>query len=409
MQVLEVKADRQPWFCSGCPHNTSTVVPEGSRAMAGIGCHFMATWMDRSTVGFTQMGGEGVPWVGQQPFTGEKHMFANLGDGTYFHSGLLAIRQSIAAGVNITYKVLYNDAVAMTGGQQVGERPEGHSVLQIAHSLVAEGVKKLVIVTDEPEKYDGAKLPPACRWNTATSSIASSASSARSRAARPSSTTRPAPPRSGAAASAARGRSGRARGHQRPGVRRLRRLQRQEQLPVGGAAGDRVRPQAHHQPEHLQQGHQLPEGLLPQLRHRRGRPAQEEGKVAGASPYELGLLPEPALPSLVGAYGIVVAGVGGTGVITIGQLLGMAAHIEGKGIVTQDAAGLAQKGGATWSHVLIGDSQDDIRTTRVGMAAADLVIGCDPIVTAGKETVLRMREGPHHVALNATARRRPPS
>ncbi len=159
MQVLEVKADRLPWFCSGCPHNTSTVVPDGSRAMAGIGCHFMATWMDRSTIGFTQMGGEGVPWVGQQPFTSEKHVFANLGDGTYFHSGLLAIRQSIAAGVNITYKVLYNDAVAMTGGQQVGERPEGHSVLQMAQSLVAEGVQRLVVVTDEPEKYAAARLP----------------------------------------------------------------------------------------------------------------------------------------------------------------------------------------------------------------------------------------------------------
>src|SRR6059058_1677628 len=160
MQVVEVKGDRMPWFCSGCPHNTSTIVPEGSRAMAGIGCHFMATWMDRATIGFTQMGGEGVPWVGQQPFTNEKHVFANLGDGTYFHSGLLAIRQSIAAGVNITYKVLYNDAVAMTGGQQVGERPEGHSVLQIAHSLAAEGAARITVVTDEPEKYVGAALPP---------------------------------------------------------------------------------------------------------------------------------------------------------------------------------------------------------------------------------------------------------
>src|SRR6478752_1348320 len=152
-------ATRQPWFCSRCPHNTSTVVPEGSRAMGGIGCHFMATWMDRSTIGFTQMGGEGVTWVGQQPFTREKHVFANLGDGTYFHSGLLAIRQSIAAGVNITYKVLYNDAVAMTGGQQVGERPEGHSVLQIAESLHAEGAVKVVVVTDEPEKYQGVHVP----------------------------------------------------------------------------------------------------------------------------------------------------------------------------------------------------------------------------------------------------------
>ncbi|MBS0443893.1 MAG: indolepyruvate ferredoxin oxidoreductase family protein, partial [Proteobacteria bacterium] len=141
--------ERAPWFCSGCPHNTSTRVPEGSRAMAGIGCHFMSVWMDRSTSTFSQMGGEGVAWVGQAPFTKDAHVFANLGDGTYFHSGILAIRQSIAAGVNITYKVLYNDAVAMTGGQQVGERPEGHSVLQIMKSLVSEGVAKLVIVTDQ--------------------------------------------------------------------------------------------------------------------------------------------------------------------------------------------------------------------------------------------------------------------
>jgi indolepyruvate ferredoxin oxidoreductase len=153
MNVLEVQADRQPWFCSGCPHNTSTRVPEGSRAMAGIGCHFMSLWMDRSTVGFTQMGGEGVPWVGQQPFSNDQHIFANIGDGTYFHSGLLAVRQSVAAGVNITYKILYNDAVAMTGGQPVGERAEGHSVIQIAQSMRAEGAKHIVIVTDEPEKY----------------------------------------------------------------------------------------------------------------------------------------------------------------------------------------------------------------------------------------------------------------
>ncbi|TMH04411.1 MAG: indolepyruvate ferredoxin oxidoreductase family protein, partial [Betaproteobacteria bacterium] len=158
IEVNTAGTDRAPWFCSGCPHNTSTRVPEGSRAVAGIGCHYMTVWMDRSTSTFTQMGGEGVTWVGQAPFTKEPHIFANLGDGTYFHSGLLAIRQSIASGVNITYKILYNDAVAMTGGQQVGERPEGHSVLQIMKSLKAEGVAKLVIVTDEPAKYDGAAL-----------------------------------------------------------------------------------------------------------------------------------------------------------------------------------------------------------------------------------------------------------
>jgi indolepyruvate ferredoxin oxidoreductase len=141
---------RTPYFCSGCPHNTSTRVPAGSRAVAGIGCHYMVTWMDRNTATFTHMGGEGVTWVGQAPFTNEKHIFANLGDGTYFHSGLLAIRQSVAAGVAITYKILYNDAVAMTGGQPV----DGSlSVAQLTRQLEAEGISKIVMVTDEPAKY----------------------------------------------------------------------------------------------------------------------------------------------------------------------------------------------------------------------------------------------------------------
>jgi indolepyruvate ferredoxin oxidoreductase len=203
--LLQVKSagDRTPWFCSGCPHNTSTRVPEGSRAAAGIGCHFMATWMDRSTVTFSQMGGEGVSWVGQAPFSTDKHIFSNLGDGTYYHSGLLAVRQSIAAKVNITYKILFNDAVAMTGGQPVDGTLR---VPEMTRELDAEGAKKIVIVTDEPEKYAAHRS----RWHraspcaTATSSTPCSASCARWTAARSSSTTRPAPPRSAAAASAAR-------------------------------------------------------------------------------------------------------------------------------------------------------------------------------------------------------------
>ncbi|MBL8333551.1 MAG: indolepyruvate ferredoxin oxidoreductase family protein, partial [Rubrivivax sp.] len=152
---IQPGGDRQPWFCSGCPHNTSTRVPEGSRAAAGIGCHFMAVWMDRSTVTFSQMGGEGVSWVGQAPFSKDHHIFANLGDGTYFHSGLLAVRQSIAAKVNITYKILFNDAVAMTGGQPVDGTLR---VPEMTRELDAEGAKKIVIVTDEPEKYVGAPI-----------------------------------------------------------------------------------------------------------------------------------------------------------------------------------------------------------------------------------------------------------
>lgn len=401
MQVVEVKGDRLPWFCSGCPHNTSTVVPEGSRAMAGIGCHFMATWMDRATVGFTQMGGEGVPWVGQQPFTTDKHMFANLGDGTYFHSGLLAIRQSIAAGVNITYKILYNDAVAMTGGQQVGERPEGHSVLQIVQSLGAEGVGKLVIVTDEPEKYTVAKLPAGVTVHH------------RDELDRIQREFREIP---GVTAivydqtCATEKRRRRKRGTMvDPAVRVMI-----NDLVCEGCGDCSVQSNCLSvEPLDTEFGRKRTinqstcnkdtsclKGFCPSFVTVEGGELKKKAKQEAVSPFALGELPEPRIPQTHGAYGIVVAGVGGTGVITIGQLLGMAAHIEGKGIVTQDAAGLAQKGGATWSHVLIAESQDEIRTTRVSMAAADLVIGCDPIVTGGKETVLRMREGRTHVALN---------
>ena len=400
-------AERMPWFCSGCPHNTSTRVPEGSRAMAGIGCHFMATWMDRSTIGFTQMGGEGVPWVGQQPFSTEPHVFANLGDGTYFHSGSLAIRQSIAAGVNITYKILYNDAVAMTGGQQVGERPEGHSVVQIAQSMRAEGVVKITIVTDEPQKYADAQhqgLPagitivhrdlldavqrefreiPGCTVIIYDQTCATEKRRRRKRGTL---------------------------------VDPAKRVVINELVCEGcGDCGVQSnclsvepldtefgRKRTINQSS-CNKDYSCLKGFCPSFVTVEGGQLKKKAKGQALSPYALGTLPEPVLPPLAvaGAYGIVVAGVGGTGVITIGQLLGMAAHIEGKGIVTQDAAGLAQKGGATWSHVLIADAQQAIRTTRVGMAAADLILGCDPIVTIAKETTLRMREGRTRVALNS--------
>ncbi len=403
MSVVEVKADRQPWFCSGCPHNTSTKVPEGSRAMAGIGCHFMATWMDRSTVGFTQMGGEGVPWTGQQPFTTDQHIFANLGDGTYFHSGLLAVRQSIAAGVNITYKILYNDAVAMTGGQQVGERPEGHSVVQIAQSMRAEGALKITIVTDEPEKYDGVQGLPAgiaiqhrdtldavqreFRGILGTTVIIYDQTCATEKRRR------------------------RKRGSMVDPAKRVV----INELVCEGCGDCGVQSNCLSvEPLETEFGRKRTinqstcnkdmsclKGFCPSFVTVEGGQLKKKAKDKAASPFALGELPQPQLPAIHGAYGIVVAGVGGTGVITIGQLLGVAGHLEGKGIVTQDAGGLAQKGGATWSHVLIGHTADDIRTTRVSMAGADLIIGCDPIVAAGKETVLRMRAGRTHVALNS--------
>ena len=174
--------ERAPFYCSGCPHNTSTQVPEGSVAMAGIGCHYMVTWQpSRNTALFTQMGGEGTPWIGQAPFTTRPHIFANMGDGTYFHSGLLAIRASVSAGVNITYKLLYNDAVAMTGGQHVdGEL----TVPEMAAQVSAEGIKALVIVSDEPEKHSAANSPPERASNIAAISMRSRNSFARSPAPR---------------------------------------------------------------------------------------------------------------------------------------------------------------------------------------------------------------------------------
>ncbi len=408
MQVQTVQqlsdAERQPWFCSGCPHNTSTKVPEGSRAMAGIGCHFMSIWMDRSTVGFTQMGGEGVPWVGQQPFTTDQHIFANLGDGTYFHSGLLAVRQSIAAGVNITYKILYNDAVAMTGGQPIGERSEGHSVVQIAQSMQAEGAAKIVVVTDEPEKYEGVKLVEGVsvhhrdeldtiqkqfREIKGTTVIIYDQTCATEKRRR------------------------RKRGTMVDIAKRVVINElvcegcgdcsvQSNCLSVEPLETDFGRKRTINQSS-CNKDYSCVKGFCPSFVTVEGGQLKKKSKISSATPnpFAMSALTEPTLLDTPNAYGIVVNGVGGTGVITIGQLLGFAAHIEGKGIVTQDAGGLAQKGGATWSHVLIADHQDDIRTTRVGMAGADLIIGCDPIVSANKETTLRMRAGRTHVALNA--------
>ncbi|WP_342131787.1 indolepyruvate ferredoxin oxidoreductase family protein [Hydrogenophaga sp. OTU3427] len=395
-------AERQPWFCSGCPHNTSTRVPEGSRAMAGIGCHFMTIWMDRATVGFTQMGGEGVPWVGQQPFSNDQHMFANLGDGTYFHSGLLAVRQSIAAGVNITYKILYNDAVAMTGGQQVGERPEGHSVVQIAQSMRAEGAAKITIVTDEPEKYAHISGIPAgiaiqhrdtldavqreFREIKGTTVIIYDQTCATEKRRRRKRGTLVDPAKRVVINELV------CEGCGDCGVQ-------SNCLSVEPLETEFGRKRTINQST-CNKDYSCTKGFCPSFVTVEGGTFKKKAKGKSVSPFELGALPEPVLPPTEHAWGIVVAGVGGTGVITIGQLLGMAAHMEGKGIVTQDAAGLAQKGGATWSHVLIADRQEDIRTTRVSMAGGDLIIGCDPIVAANKETTLRIRAGRTHVALN---------
>lgn len=397
--------DRTPWFCSGCPHNTSTRVPEGSRAVAGIGCHYMTTWMpDRNTSTFTQMGGEGVTWVGQAPFTKEPHVFANLGDGTYFHSGLLAIRQSIAAGTNITYKVLYNDAVAMTGGQRVGERPEGHSVLQIMNSLLSEGVQKLVIVTDEPQKYDGVKLGEGVtvhhrdeldaiqrqfRELKGCTAIIYDQTCATEKRRRRKRGTMSTPDKTviinelvceGCGDCSVKSNC----------------------LSVEPVETEFGRKRRINQ-NSCNKDYSCVNGFCPSFVTVEGGTLKKPKKEKKGNLDSMPGIPDPVIPVAEQAWGIVVAGVGGTGVITIGSLLGMAAHLEGKGVITQDAAGLAQKGGSTWSHIQIANRVDAIYTTKVDMAKADLVIGCDPIVTATPTTMSVMQPGRTFIALNTHA------
>ena len=394
--------ERTPWFCSGCPHNTSTKVPEGSRAVAGIGCHYMSVWMDRSTVTFSQMGGEGVSWIGQAPFTTDQHVFANLGDGTYYHSGLLAVRQSIAAGVNITYKILFNDAVAMTGGQPVDGLLR---VPEMTRELEAEGAKKIVVVTDEPEKYEAVKgrLAPGVTVHHRDELDAIQKQ------------LRELPGCSILIYDQTCATEKRRRRKRGTLVEPAKRVVINELVcegcgdcsvqsnclsvePVETEFGRKRRINQNS----CNKDYSCVKGFCPSFVTVEGgqlRSASQQAKER-PNPYSLAALPEPTLPLAETPWGIVVAGVGGTGVITIGQLLGMAAHLEGKGIVTQDAAGLAQKGGATWSHIQIAHRADAILTTKVGTAEADLVIACDPLVGANKATLAVLRDGRSFVALN---------
>ena len=270
-----ITLQRVPYFCSGCPHNTSTKVPEGSRATAGIGCHVMAIWMDRSTSAFTHMGGEGVPWIGLSPFTEEKHIFANLGDGTYYHSGILAIRAAVAANVNITYKILYNDAVAMTGGQPFdGPLSPGRHRAPGCGRRREDGGRGL-----RRSGKVSVRLFRARHRNSSSRRSRQGAAHAARDAGRHGAALRPDLRRGKAPPPQARqvSRSRQARRHQRTGLRRLRRLRRQIQLRVGGAGRDRVRAQAHHRPVVVQQGLLLRQWFLSELRHgRRRQPAQAE-------------------------------------------------------------------------------------------------------------------------------------
>src|SRR5690554_1714204 len=357
-----VTTDRKPWFCSGCPHNTSTRVPEGSRALAGIGCHYMSIWMDRNTATFSHMGGEGAAWIGQKSFTTEKHVFANLGDGTYFHSGILAIRAAIAANANITYKILYNDAVAMTGGQPVDGILK---VIDVIAQVHAEGARKVVVVTDEPEKYQGMKLvgnPPVyhrdeldrvqreLREVEGTTVLVYDQTCATEKRRRRKRGTYPDPARrvfindtvcEGCGDCSVKSNCLSVEPLETP--RGTKRKINQSSCNKDFSCLDGFCP-----------SFVTAEGAQP----KKPRPAAQP--QPDAQPLDAAALPEPTLPALEDSYGILVTGVGGTGVVTIGNLLGMAAHLENKGVTVLDMAGLAQKGGAVYSHVQIAPSPTDL-------------------------------------------------
>ncbi len=401
MQQLQGAGERKAWFCSGCPHNSSTKVPEGSRALAGIGCHYLVLGMERNTATYTQMGAEGTPWLGQMHFTDEKHVFVNLGDGTYFHSGLLAIRAAIAAKANMTYKILYNDAVAMTGGQPV----DGvMTVPQIVQQVLGEGASRVVVVSDEPQKYGRhARLPAAVtvhhrnELDTVQREL-----------------------------------------RETPGTTVLiydqicatekRRRRKRGRLPaaerrafindtVCEGCGDCSTASNCLSVEPLQTALgtkrrinqsscnvdlSCVNGFCPSFVTAEGaRPRQPGGAGHAAPEPARASLVEPALPALDEPCRIVITGVGGTGVVTIGALLGMAAHLEGKGVTVMDVTGLAQKGGSVFSHVQIARTPEEIRASRIPTGAADLLLGCDEIVTASADALLRTRPGITRAVINS--------
>ena len=396
MQIEEVGA-RIPHFCSGCPHNSSTKVPDGMRAYAGIGCHYMSQWMDRATEGFTQMGGEGANWVGEAPFSTRDHVFQNLGDGTYNHSGVLAIRYAVAAKAHMTYKILFNDAVAMTGGQH---HEGGLTVDMIARQVAAEGVSQIMLVSDEPDKYAAT-----IEWPKGMTRHHRSELDHVQRTLA-----------------------------QQPGVSVLiydqtcaaekRRRRKRGLMPdpdkrvfinalVCEGCGDcgvksncvsiqpletefgrkRVVDQSN-----CNKDFSCVDGFCPSFVTVHGAEIRKAAPMADqAVAYAV---PDPQLPPLTRNYGVIVTGVGGTGVVTIGAILGMAAHLEGKGCGMIDMAGLAQKGGAVFSHVRLAPKPEDIHAIRVSAGEADLVLGCDLVVTGSRKVLAGVKPGGSFVVAN---------
>jgi indolepyruvate ferredoxin oxidoreductase len=402
-EVLAVTGDvatRVPHFCSGCPHNTSTRVPEGMRAYAGIGCHYMVQWMDRSTDGFTQMGGEGANWIGEAPFSKRGHVFQNLGDGTYNHSGVLALRWAVDTKTNVTYKILYNDAVAMTGGQK---HEGGLTVDMIARQVRAEGVERIALVTDEPHKF-----PKTIAWPSGMTIHHRDELDAvqRELAAIPGVTVMI---------------------YDQTCASEKRRRRKRGEFPdpdkrviindlVCEACGDcsvqsncvAVQPvetefgrKRQIDQSNCNKDFSCVKGFCPSFVTVHGAKIRKAAPDAAAMDGALFRpLPDPVIPAIERTFNVIVTGVGGTGVVTIGAILGMAAHLEGKGLGMIDMAGLAQKGGAVYSHVRLAKSQDDIHAIRVTAEAAHLVLGCDLVVTGTRKVLASVKAGQTALVVN---------
>ena len=390
---------RVPHYCSGCPHNTSTTVPEGSRALGGIGCHYMVTWMDRSTDTFTHMGGEGVTWAGQAAFTDTPHVFQNLGDGTYFHSGSLAIRQSVAAGVNITYKILYNDAVAMTGGQPV-DGPL--SVPDIARQMRAEGIQTIVVLSDTIEKWTRQRdqFPDGVAFHdrSALDAVQKQLREVKGVSILIYEQT-----------CATEKRRRRKRGKLEDPAKRV--VINSLVCEGCGDCGKKsfcvsVLPKETEfgrkrdiDQSNCNKDYSCTTGFCPSfVTVHGGKP--RKGSKRDASTLLDNLPAPPVRTALEQPWNILITGVGGTGVVTIGALLGMAGHLEGKGSSVLDQTGLAQKGGAVTTHIRIARTPGDIHAVRIAAGEADLVLGCDMVVVNDYWALSKVRAGRTQVVLN---------
>src|SRR6056297_798264 len=387
-------ATRLPYFCAGCPHNTSTRLPEGSRAYAGIGCHYMVQWMDRETTGFTHMGGEGANWIGEAPFSRRGHVFQNLGDGTYNHSGVQAIRAALAAGTTITYKILYNDAVAMTGGQG---NDGGLDAPQIAAELRAMGVRHLVVVYDDTEDVDPKAFPQGVEMAERSELMAVQERLAQAE---------------GVSVllyiqtCAAEKRRRRKRGKFPDPDRRV--FINTDVCEGCGDCGVQSNCVAI-VPKETELGRKREidqsacnkdysclKGFCPSF------VTLDGAKVKKNETAELELpdLPKPELPAIDGTHNVVITGVGGTGVVTVGAILAQAAQIDGKGAGMMEMAGLAQKGGAVHIHCRIAEKPGDIHAIRVATGEAHALIGGDLVVSAGASTLGLTRRGQTGAVVN---------